>query len=488
MPTAHLHGIYRNALKLNKLISHIIDFRKIESGHIRLESRKLELTKFVGELTPDYESLCRQKNISFEYSHDNPPIDADVDPDKLELIISNLISNAYKYTPEGGSVELSLKDLGRQVAIRVKDTGIGIVEKMRDAIFEPYFRTDRGRQQSTGDGIGLAFVKELVELHGGRIELDSQVNNGSTSSVILPKEGPVAEKSPEAEELPESTSAVAAASIAPRELTTRDNTDTINNPTATHSILFVDDNPEVSALLTRTFGSDYRVARASDGKAGLEMALSGNYDVVVTDIMMPGLDGHALIKGIRADKKLRNVKIVVFSAVNSEEDMLTAYKEGVNAFYTKPMSLKLLRVNIDRLFDNDRSEETAVAGRIDSERQPTTTFNKEEQKFLLECRTIIDENLRNEDFGIEFLAGKLAMSHSSLYKKIRKMTGMTLVDFINEYRICKAVALFRQGNSNVAAVSEMCGFRDIKTFRETFKRKMHMPPKQYLQSINEISQ
>lgn len=481
VPTAHLHGIYRNALKLNKLISHIIDFRKIESGHLRLVSRKLELTAFVGDLTPDYENLCKQKNISFSYVHDTPPVEALLDPDKLELIISNLVSNAYKYTPDGGEIILSVRDLGETVDISVKDTGIGIVEKMRGLIFEPYFRTERGREQSSGDGIGLAFVKELVELHGGHIDLDSQVNSGSTFSVILPKEpagGSTVRADGHEHEADGQTWLPSDAADSPGAMVTG-----ITNPTAIHSILFVDDDPEVSSLLARSFGQDFRVCCASDGQEGVEMALSGDFDVVVTDIMMPRLDGHGLIKAIKAEKKLRHVKVVVFSAVNAEDDMLRAYNEGVDAFYTKPMSLKLLRVNIDRLLGGTGADETPK-GLFEKVTEQSAAYNKEEQKFLLEVRAIIDENLRNEEFGIDFLAARLAMSHSSLYKKIRKMTGMTLVDFINEYRICKAVALFRQGNTNVATVAELCGFRDIKTFRETFKRKMHMPPKQYLQSIN----
>jgi len=464
-----LRGVYRNSIKLNKLINRIIDFRKIDSGHFRLKPRRIELTAYFRDLVPDYEQLCSHKDISFDYSHDPAPIDAVFDPDKLELVVTNLISNAYKYTPAGGSVSLAIRDTGADVAIVVTDTGIGIAEAFREAIFQPYFRTERGRRQSSGDGIGLAFVKELVDMHGGRIELESKVNEGSVFTVHISKElAPVAEPEPaesriEVPALPE-----------PADMG-------IDNPTATRSMLVVDDNPEVVALLTRTFRDDYRMESASDGASAIDLLEQGDFDVVVTDIMMPGLDGHALIARLKADPRLRDIKIVVFSAVNSEDDIIKAYDAKVDAFITKPASLKVLRRSVDRLFHQDERPIALAPGAAPS--APQSKYNREERKFLLECRRIIDETMTDEDFGIEMLASRLAMSHSSLYKKIRRLTGMSLIEFINEYRIYKAVELFRNGSVNVQAVAAQCGFRDIKTFRETFKRKMNMPPKQFITSL-----
>lgn len=171
------------------------------------------------------------------------------------------------------------------------------------------------------------------------------------------------------------------------------------------------------------------------------------------------------------------MKIVVFSALTGEDDMMRALNQGIDVYLTKPTSLKVLRRQVDRLFENDTMP---LSGTVPS----STTYTREEQRFLLECRRIIDESLSDDDFGIEMIAHKLAMSHSSLYKKVRRLTGLSLIDFINEYRICKAVSLFKQGNTNVQKVAEMCGFRDIKTFRETFKKKMGMPPKAYILKLS----
>ncbi|MDE6099131.1 MAG: hypothetical protein K2G24_09610 [Muribaculaceae bacterium] len=187
VPVNSLVGIYRNSAKLNKLISHIIDFRKTETGHLTLNARNIDLVTLLRELSVDYEQLCRQKSLTFSFRHDQPPVFACVDADKVELIVTNLVSNAYKYTPKGGEVSLDLRDVGEAVEISVTDNGIGVMDKLQSTIFEPFVRTERGQKVSRGDGIGLSFVKELVELHRGSIRLDSQVNEGSCFTVILPK-------------------------------------------------------------------------------------------------------------------------------------------------------------------------------------------------------------------------------------------------------------------------------------------------------------
>lgn len=477
IPVNNLGGIYRNSAKLNKLISHIIDFRKTDTGHLALNARHIDLTALLGELSEDYVQLCRQKSLTFNFIHSGgTPVIAEVDPDKVELIVTNLISNAYKYTPKGGYVNLELNDTDEMVEIRVVDNGIGIMEKLHTTIFEPFTRTERGQKVSSGDGIGLAFVKELVELHQGTITVDSKINEGSCFTVSFPKHR---------QYLPE----VTAASVVPEtsahktELFKNENPETaesarISDPTATRSILLIDDNPDVLSVLAKAFENKYKVTEMSDARAAVELARKGGFDVVITDLMMPDYDGHQVLKDLKGDKRTRDIKIVIFSALTSESDMLKALDEGADAYMTKPIPLKVLVRQVERLFEQDNTE-SSISG------SPAGNYNREEQKFLLECRKIINECMTDEDFGIGMLAQRLSMSHSALYKKIKSMTGMSIIDFINEYRIYKAVQLFKDGNTNVQAVAEMCGFHDVKTFRETFKRKMQMPPKQYMIKLQE---
>ncbi len=473
VPVNNLIGIYRNSAKLNKLISHIIDFRKTDTGHLSLNARRIDVQALLGELAADYEQLCRQKSQTFEYSYSEPPVEAEVDPDKLELIVTNLVSNAYKYTQKDGKVTLTLRENNDSIEISVTDNGIGIVDKLQTKIFEPFMRTERGQKISSGDGIGLAFVKELVELHHGSITVDSKINEGSRFTVILPKK---LSSSPlpttEARYLPVPLKEKLFIPEKQGEAGTR-----ISDPTATRSVLLIDDNREVLSVLVKAFEENYRVTEIADAREAVELAKKGGFDVVITDLMMPDFDGHDVLKALKEDKRTRDIKVVVFSALTSEEDMLKAFDEGADAYLTKPIPLKVLVKQIERLFEhsNDGSSLPASSG----------NYNREEQKFLLECRRIINECMNLDNFDIAMLASRLSMSHSALYKKIKSMTGMSIIDFINEYRIYKAVQLFKEGVSNVQTVSEMCGFKDVKTFRETFKRKMQMPPKQYMLKIQE---
>ena len=423
VPSAYLMAMHRSAMKINKLISQAIDFRKADKGKLVVKRQEIDVVDFVGNLAGDYDDLLDQKHIAFRTVLPKQPVLLKMDGEKIEMCLNNLISNAYKYTNKGGHVVLTVTDCADRVVFSVKDDGIGIVPEARTEIFESFFRTSRGQAKSKGDGIGLSFVQTLVELHGGEMHLESEVNEGSDFSFYIPKavnvksaqvaetDEAVVEPQTDKAQAVEAESAVDVA-VQPAAVVTDDEPEAVpgtaplkENPTATHSILLIDDERET-------------VAR------------------------------------------------------------IAAYDAGADAFLTKPVSLKLLRVRIDRLIaEGDAASLTADLA------SSKRTYTKEEQKFLLRCREIIDDNIGNPDFNVDFLAEKLAMSHSTLYKKLKQMTGMSLIEFVNDYKIYKAVQAFKEGQTNVVRVAEMCGFGDIKNFRQLFKRKMNMTPKQYVQSL-----
>jgi len=471
VPYSYLNAMYRSSVKLNKLISRIIDFRKMDSDKLKLALQRMNVVAFCQNLTEDYVNLCEQKDISFTFQCDKTDIQLTFDAEKLEMIISNLVSNAFKYTKKGGNVVFSIEDKDDDVQFSVKDNGIGIIEKMRDNIFESFFRTERGEKQSEGDGIGLSVVKNFVELHGGRITLESEAGKGSEFIFTMPKR-----KHSDDDLIDSSQCALDADhSLEPESF---DVAKLAGNPTATHSVLIIDDEPQTIQLLERNLVSDFKVFTACDGVEGLEQAVKNLPDVIICDIMMPKMNGLEFLGKLKADRKLSSIKVLIFTAKTSEEDMLTAFDNGADAYVTKPISLKVLRKRIDRLI-----EQTDNAVLTSSITNKTNNYTKEEQIFLLRCREIIDDNLNNDDFSIDFLADKLAMSHSSLYKKVKQMTGMSLIEFINDYKIYKAVQMFKHGATNIETVCESCGFKDVKNFREMFKRKMKITPKMFVQSL-----
>lgn len=487
VPIQYLNGIYRAGSKIAKLINNIIDFRELDSGLIHLKARAFDLTSFIADLVPEYENLCRQKAQTFVFLPTDKNIVAVLDPDKIEIVVTNLISNAFKYTNVGGTIKLTLRETDNNICIVVADNGIGISEANREKIFDPYYRTESGQNTSSGDGIGLAFVRELVDLHGGRIELESAVGQGSTFTVLLPKN---IEPS-----VSVTSASTTASSSAPKDPTVRSPKKpdpqiaeaaqtpvaTVANPTATRMILVVDDDPEVRNLLARNLEGNYRVVCAQDGAEAIDILRKQSFDMIVTDLMMPNLDGHALIRTVKSDPKLAYIKIVVFSAVTSDGDIIKTLDAKVDDFITKPVSLKVLRARIEKLFDQKTEDFLTMPNPQTEGGGPT--YSREEQRFLSEIRRVIDESLLDDEFGIPLIASRLAMSHSALYKKVHRLTGLSLIDFISSYRIYKAVSLFRGGAQNVQQVAAQCGFRDVKTFRESFKRKMGMSPKQYILSL-----
>lgn len=496
VPSAYLMAMHRSAMKINKLISQAIDFRKADKGKLAVKRQNIDVVEFVTNLAGDYDDLLDQKHIAFRTVLPKQPVMLKMDGEKIEMCLNNLISNAYKYTNKGGHVVLTVTDCADRVVFSVKDDGIGIVPEARTEIFESFFRTSRGQAKSKGDGIGLSFVQTLVELHGGEMHLESEVNEGSDFSFYIPKavnvksaqvaetDEAVVEPQTDKAQAVEAESAVDVA-VQPAAVVTDDEPEAVpgtaplkENPTATHSILLIDDERETVALLERNLVSDFRVLKAYDGEEGLRMAAASLPDIIVCDMMMPQLDGLGFLRALREDKKLKHIKVIIFTGQTSEEERIAAYDAGADAFLTKPVSLKLLRVRIDRLIaEGDAASLTADLA------SSKRTYTKEEQKFLLRCREIIDDNIGNPDFNVDFLAEKLAMSHSTLYKKLKQMTGMSLIEFVNDYKIYKAVQAFKEGQTNVVRVAEMCGFGDIKNFRQLFKRKMNMTPKQYVQSL-----
>ncbi len=488
VPTTCLMAMHRGAMKISKLISRAIDFRKMDEGKLVLKRQRINATAFARDLADDYIDLCDQKDITFSTSLPDHPVWVMMDGEKMEMCINNLVSNAYKYTNPKGHVTLSVTETDSDVVFNVKDDGIGIVPEAREEIFKSFYRTQRGEAQSQGDGIGLAFVKSLVELHGGQMLLESEVNEGSMFSIKIPKaahsdQRPQAATSPSSankDVLPQTD----CSESKPSE-TTPDGNDSPkaqpkvkSNPTATHSLLIIDDEHETVALLERNLVADFHVFKAYDGEEGLQMASKHLPDIIVCDLMMPNLDGLGFLRTLKNDKKLQHIKVIIFTGETSEEERIAAYDAGADAYITKPVSLKLLRTRIDRLIAE--SDNATLTTDIAKEKR---AYNKEEQIFLLRCREIIDDNITNPDFNVDFLAQKLAMSHSALYKKLKQMTGMSLIEFVNDYKIFKAVKCFKEGQTNVESVAEQCGFGDVKNFRTLFKRKMQVTPKQYVQSL-----
>ena len=249
-------------------------------------------------------------------------------------------------------------------------------------------------------------------------------------------------------------------------------------PGSPHTLLIIDDESEILDMLECFLSSDFKILKASNGIDGLSLVQTTLPDIVICDVMMPKMNGTDFLQLMKGDKKLAHIPVIMLTAKTSEEDQMVAFDCGADAYLTKPISLKYLRKRIDQLLARVESAEM-----VNSLTKTEKKYSKEEQKFLLKCREIIDNNLNNSSFEIMAFAEQMGMSHSTLYRKIKGMTGLTVVEFINEYRLFKAVQYFKEGETNIGTVCSKCGFNDVKHFRDLFKRKMNMTPKQYVLSL-----
>lgn len=469
VPRTYLMNMYRNAMKLSKLVTRMIDLRKLEQGKLKLDLHTQNVVSFCKDLVPDYESLCQQKNIIFHFLPAKTIIRLNFDAEKLEIILTNLVSNAFKYTPEGGKVVLVIDETSENVMFSVEDNGIGIEKEFQDMVFERFFQVDSSQSIAMGDGIGLSFVKYLVELHGGEVHLESEFGKGSKFMFSIPlKDENKEEKVEEVEVLPD----------VEKEKSLLLNAQPMS-PTATHTLLLIDDEPEILELMERSLIEDFRILKANNGMDGLTVVRKELPDLIVCDVMMPKMDGMAFLEALKEDKELAHIPIIMLTAKIAEEDQIVAFDSGADAYLTKPVSLKFLRNRIDYLLA--RTESVVMANALAKSEK---NYTKEEQRFLLKCKETIDEHLMNPNLGVVFMAEKLGMSHSSFYRKIKSVTGMSGMDFINEYKVFKAVQLFNGGETNVSSVCVKCGFNDIKSFRDVFKKKMNISPKQYVMQLS----
>lgn len=467
IPKAYLSAMYRNCMRLNKLISRIIDFRKLEAGKLVLELKSSNVVTFCKSIATDFEAICEQKGVALLFMPSTLDIHLTFDHEKLETILVNLIGNAMKYTPEGGRIILHIDETDSAVLFAVEDNGIGIKKEHHESIFNRFFQVDSNSCVS-GDGIGLAFVKHLVELHEGIISVESELQMGSTFKFSIPKKkienqlhlSPlITDKESERQIKVPITAA-------------------IHNPTAPSIILVIDDEKEAVEMLDRSLSDSYKIIKAYNGVDGLALAKETCPDLIICDIMMPKMNGLEFLTALRNNNTIVQTPVIMFTAKTAEDDMLAAFEHGADAYLTKPISMRYLRKRIEHLLS--QSESMHISSFVTDSK---TNYSKEEKKFLFKCKLVIDENLTNTDFDVMLFAGKLGMSHSSLYKKIKGLTGKSVIEFINEYRIYKAVQCFMEGKTNINIVCAECGFNDAKNFREIFKKKMNVTPKQYIQNM-----
>ena len=465
-----LQIVQRNVLVLTQLVSEILDFRKVQNGKMELRLSDFNLAESMKQWIMLFSASAQKKHITI--SMDAPDtIMLRADQDKIERICYNLLSNALKYTSEGGEISLMAKEEGGRVMISVADNGCGISSDELPYIFDRFYQA---KNAGRGTGIGLAIVKAFTELHHGEVSATSIEGKGSTFTIHIPvrQKGEVTNQSTEKiEQLVEPSSAEEVPNQA-RHI------DELIQPYQTDKpeVLIIDDNIDIRTYLRSVLSEKYNVSEAADGKAGLELARKIVPDIVLSDIMMPVMDGLAFCQQLKTDKAISHIPVILLTARSLDEQRAEGYEHGADAYLSKPFSLRLLLSRIDNLIESRKKlNQTWSKGVEDDE--IGNLSNEIDKSFLKQLRKIIQENLANSDLSVEQIGDEIGLSRVQLYRKVKALTGYSPVEIVRKARLTRARHLLQTTERTVSEVAYAVGFSTPSYFSKCYKDEFGESPK-----------
>lgn len=465
--------IQRNANRLLNLVTQLLDFKKLEIEETRFKPERGDIVGFVREIVYTFSELSQSRHIriSFESTVERPYYLFDLE--KLSRIMYNLLSNAFKFTPENGHVSVDIANLmlegAEWIRIRVKDSGIGIPPEAQQKIFERFYQhTLPAHIANEGSGIGLSITKEFVRLHDGQISVESAEGNGSTFSILLPLQEAGEDTSPGQKE---QKTELAASETLP-EISA--DTSRKDKPV----LLLVEDNDEFRAYLREVLIRDYQIIEAANGKAGLTMTLEKIPDLIVSDVMMPEMDGMEMCRIIKADNRVSYIPIILLTARAEDEQQLQGYETGAEAYITKPFRLAILQVRIKNLIRQRETFRKQFQQHIKIQPAEVATQSLDEQ-FISKAVKVVEVNIANTDFTVEDLSAEMAMSRVYLYKKLLSLTGKTPIEFIRIIRLTRAVQLLEKSQLTISEIAYQVGFNNPKYFAKQFKEEYKVLPSAY---------
>jgi signal transduction histidine kinase/DNA-binding response OmpR family regulator len=483
-----LQMIQRNARRLLNLVNQLLDFRKMEMQELKLNPSKGDIVEFARNISNSFTDLAEKKSIDFSFSSSISQYYTFFDHDKIERILFNLLSNAFKFTPGSGavSVEISAADRGdgKLMAIKVCDTGIGIPPEKQEKIFERFFQDDvPGNMVSQGSGIGLAITKEFTKLHNGSISVESSVNQGSCFTVQLPlKQAPgaaLANMHPAGE--------TGNGAEQQEDAATDEYPVTPESPSGPAKeekllkkpcILIIEDNDDLRFYLKDNLRQYFTITEAVNGKAGWQKALSAHPDIIVSDINMPEMNGIELCRKIKGDKRTQHVPVILLTALSAEEHQLKGLETGASDYISKPFNFEILLSKIRNIIAQQETSKRTYQKHVNTAPSAVKVESVDE-KFIQQALEVVEKNIANPNFSVEELSRELCMSRVALYKKLLGLTFKTPVEFIRSIRLKRAAQLLEKSRLTIAEIAYEVGFNDPKYFSRFFKAEFNMLPSAY---------
>lgn len=465
-----LQIVEKNVSILMRLVNEILDFRKIQNKKMELTLSEFELTHYLKEWASTFESIATKRKIKVELITP-APIRLCADIYKVERICYNLLSNALKYTGEGGSITVKAKSTDETVEICIKDTGKGIAKEDIKHIFDRFYQVRNSNKDGTG--IGLAIVKAFTELQGGTAKVESEVGKGSEFTITLPKR--VAGDNFQPAEETYTMNDFLDESSAVTDISTENKVSKITSDRQEDKprVLVIDDNADIRAYATALLGDEYDVMEASDGSEGLKKAVREVPDVVVCDVMMSGMDGLECCKRLKSDSLTCHIPVILLTAKTLDEHRAKGYAYGADAYLTKPFNGNVLKARIKNLITNRKLMKIVFGN--DAQQEPMEAVAQSaESLFVEKFRTIIQGNLGNSDLNVETISHEMGISRAQLYRKIKSITGISPNDIIREARMKRADRLLETTDKSVSEIAYEVGFSSpsyfTKCYREFFGR------------------
>ncbi len=499
----HLITMRHNAERILRLFEQIMTFRKAENGALKLKTEYGNLSVFLQNIVNSFKDFAQQKNIHLYFNSEPEDIYMSFDREKLDKIFTNLLANALRFTNANGQVSLEAKRVVMQnenneesdlktkesIQISVKDTGIGIPEKDIENIFDRFYQVDEKGIKTAYDGvgIGLSLAKTLVEIHKGKISVESCKGKGSEFTVLLPpgEKRPVNDNNGHANDMNEKNA---------HHIQLKDHL-VVNNlymsaqndkkktqschPCKNNTLLVVEDNPELRNYLVKWLQTSYNVLEADNGKTGIEIAQREQPDLVVSDIIMPQMDGFELLKDMKSNVEISHIPVVLLTAKASIEDKITGMQLYADAYISKPFHLQHLSSTILSLLENRKFVQRKYRELFNLEPE-NKKVESPDDVFLKKIKEIIEKNIANPDFNVNQLSLEAGVSRAGIYRKLKALTNLSVNILIRNIRIKRAAQILVQNKLYINEIAFMVGFNDVQYFRKCFRKMYHMTPSEYV--------
>ncbi|KXX71289.1 hybrid sensor histidine kinase/response regulator transcription factor [Flammeovirga sp. SJP92] len=460
--------IHRNAKRLLNLVNQLLDFQKIGTNQLQLKRSVTDVVSFTEELLHSFDDLTQSKNISLEFHTEIDSLRSTFDYNKLEKVLLNLLSNACKFTPENGKITLSINKEKDSLTIKVKDSGIGIAPEHLENIFNRFYQIDTPNVTNReGSGIGLSLAKEYVELHGGQLTVESTLGEGSCFSVKLPLE-----------KIEEGTLPLHKPNVIKNKKAWFKKETEVKHSRKTPNLLVVEDNEDFRKFLVGNLKGKFNVIEAKNGQEGWEEVINNFPDLIISDIMMPVMDGNSLCKKVKEDIRTSHIPVILLTAQTSEESQVQVFESGADQYVSKPFNFDVLESRIHSLLEQRTKLQQAFSKKLEA--NPTDAkVESIDEKLIQKALIFIENNISNSNLTVEELSSELDISRGHLYRKVQMLTGKSPSDFIRAVRLKRASQLLESSNLTISEIAYEVGFSNPKYFSKCFKAEYKVLPSVY---------